>query len=362
MSTEEILHFRLKNQLLTGSRFKKPEDVVAWMGAMQAQEYAMAKWAIGLRMKGDPSGEDVESAFQRGKIIRTHVMRPTWHFVSPEGLRALLHLTAPRVHTLNAYYYKQTELDKNIFSKCHKVIERSLRDGQHLTRDELSEDLAEAGIKAEGIRLAYIFIHAELEQLICSGPRRGKQFTYSLIDEWVQEVSKKSHEEMLAWFTEKYFTTRGPATANDFSYWSGLTLKEVKEGIALVSGKLNEEKFEDGKTYYYATPKKSKLDPLQTFLMPDYDEYAMSYKERKVIADMRGYNATGYEKWLVIEGKIRGSWSKVLKGKTQTLTTTPFSSLNKTQKEAVSFAIERYQKFHEGDFIPPPRSGTPRRP
>ncbi|RAW00956.1 winged helix DNA-binding domain-containing protein [Pseudochryseolinea flava] len=348
MTDIEILQHRLANQLLIYSKMKKPEDVVDWMGAMQAQEYAMAKWAIGLRMKGGSTDDIVEDAFQKGKIIRTHVMRPTWHFVSPENLRALLSLTAPRVHGLNAYYYKQTELDAKVFKKCHQILEQSLRDGEHLTREQLKDNLADAGIKADGLRLAYIFMHAELEQLICSGPRDGKQFTYSLIDEWVPAAPQQKREEILAWFTEKYFSTRGPATAHDFAYWSGLTLKEVKEGIDMLPKKFQAAKFDDGKQYYFVPAKKLKDDLLQTFLMPDYDEYGMSYKERRILLDFDGYRATGYEKWLVIDGKIRGSWKKETKGKKSSLTTQFFGKVSASQKKEVSQAVERYETFYKG--------------
>lgn len=347
MTPEEIVRLRLKNQLLLGSKFKNPEDVVHHMVAMQAQEYAMAKWAIGLRMKKNDTKEtQVEEAFQGGKIIRTHVMRPTWHFVSPENLRTLLSLTAPRVHALNAYYYKQTELDNATLKKCHRIFEKFLRDGEHLTREELKHHLDEANVKADGIRLAYIFMHAELEQIICSGPRKGKQFTYALIDEWVPATPTKSHEEMLSWFTAQYFTTRGPATANDFAYWSGLTMKEVKQGIATLPKKFKAEKFEDGKEYYFAPAGKSKVDALQTFLMPDYDEYGMSYKERHIIFDVKGFSATGYEKWLVINGKIRGTWSKSKAKKDPSVKTTILSSLKKEHQSLVKEALERYEKFY----------------
>ncbi|MEO7157329.1 MAG: crosslink repair DNA glycosylase YcaQ family protein, partial [Vicinamibacterales bacterium] len=178
----ELLTTRLRNQQLIDGKRWKPAQVVSWFGAMQAQDYPAAKWAIGVRSPGSQDG-DVEQAFNDGLILRTHVLRPTWHFVTPEDIRWLLALSAPRIHAANAYYYRQVGLDAKTFAKSCAMIHRTLEGGKTLTRAELAVDLQRAKVPADGLKLAYLMMHAELEGVITSGPRRAKQFTYALMDE-----------------------------------------------------------------------------------------------------------------------------------------------------------------------------------
>ena len=183
----ELLTTRLRNQLLVESTRRKPAQVVSWLCAMQAQDFPAAKWAIGSRAPGCQDG-DVEQAFNDGLILRTHVLRPTWHFVTPEDIRWLLALSAPRIHAANAYYYRQAGLDAKTFAKSCAMIHRALEGGKTMTRAELAVYLKRAKIPADGLKLAYVMMHAELEGVICSGPRRGKQFTYALLDERVPKT------------------------------------------------------------------------------------------------------------------------------------------------------------------------------
>src|SRR5438552_4591409 len=140
----DIAHQRLHNQLVTQRRFEKPGDVVQWLGAVQAQDYAAAKWAVGLRLEG-ATDDDIEQACTNGAILRTHVMRPTWHFVTPADIRWLLALTAPRVHAASAYYNRKLELDDAVFRYTHAVLANALQGGKQLTRDELASALQQVG-------------------------------------------------------------------------------------------------------------------------------------------------------------------------------------------------------------------------
>ena len=161
---------------------EEPADVVGWLAAVQAQDYAGAKWALGLRLQG-ATDDEVERAFADGAVLRTHLMRPTWHFVTPADIRWLLALTAPRVHAANAFMYRKLELDSRRFQESRAALTRALRGDEHLTRDELRGVLQKAGVAADdGMRLAYLMMHAELDGVVCSGARRGKQFTYALMD------------------------------------------------------------------------------------------------------------------------------------------------------------------------------------
>jgi hypothetical protein len=122
---------RLFNQQIAETHFTKPEEIVTWLGAMQAQEYAMSKWSIGMRIPSLKDA-DVEKAFNEGAILRTHVLRPTWHFVTPADIRWILALSAPRVHVFNAFAYRYAGLNKKIFKKCNDVLAKSLQGGKFL--------------------------------------------------------------------------------------------------------------------------------------------------------------------------------------------------------------------------------------
>ena len=224
MTTLDIPQQRLFNQRLAGNLFEKPEAVVSWLGAVQAQEYPGAKWSVAQRTKGLTEAT-IEQVFAEGAILRTHLLRPTWHFVTPADIRWLLKLTAPRVNAANASYYRKFGLDEAVLARTNTVIARALEGGKQLTRSELEAALQQAGLSTpadDRLRLAYIMMRAELDVLVCSGPLRGKQHTYVLLEERVPQAGTLERDEALAELTRRYFTSRGPATLKDYMGWSGL--------------------------------------------------------------------------------------------------------------------------------------------
>lgn len=350
MKSADITRYRLINQQIAETKFKEPHEIVSWMVAMQAQEFAHAKWAIGLRLPAGILDEDVEKAFNEGAILRTHLMRPTWHFVTPADIRWMLALTAPRVHAVNAYSYRKFELTPTLLKRCNDILAKTL-EGRNLTRKILKETLQKKKIIADGLRLGYIMMHAELDGIICSGPRQGKQFTYALLDERVSLSKKYDREEALAEFSRRYFTSRGPATPQDFSYWSGLTIKEVKEGISSVKSQFDHELI-NGKEYLISpTVSVGKGKHQATFLMPDYDEYGMSYKDRSALslskintAPQEGNQVT-YNHWIVIDGLISGAWSQTVKSDVIHIEPVFFTKLSRSKHQDVIRAMKRYCSF-----------------
>jgi hypothetical protein len=356
MTNTDILRYRLINQQIAGTEFKEPQEIVTWLGAMQAQEYAMAKWAIGLRLPGLIDA-DVEKAFNDGDILRTHMLRPTWHFVSPADIRWMLSLTAPRVNAVNAYYYRKFELDNALFKRSNNILAKSLQGGKELTRNNLKAILARAKINADGLRLIYLMMRAELEGIICSGARDGKQFTYALLEEKVPVTKSIDRETALGELTLRYFRSRGPATIQDFAWWSGLTLKEAKQGVSMVKSSFVHE-IVDGYDYWFAPGmsknKKSAL-PLAklrgTFLLPDYDEYGISYKNRSALSSGKITNnenqdgSTANNHWIVIDGRIEGNWQCKIKNNTIAVETRFFTPLGKTKQREILRAIKRYTSF-----------------
>jgi len=349
--TLDIVRHRLQHQLLSQTKFTQPSQVVAYLGAVQAQDYAGAKWALGQRLKDATTDAAIDQAFNEGKILRTHLMRPTWHFVTPEDIRWILALTAPRVHAANAYMYRSQELDKAILKKSNATLEKALRGGKQLTRSELASIYEKAGMVANGIRLGYFLMYAELEGLICSGARKGKQFTYALLEERAPQARALTHAEALAELTRRYFATRGPATLQDFTWWSGLTMADAKNGIEMVKSRFVNEVLE-GQTYWFAnsvSPVREKSPAVH--LLPNYDEYFIGFKDRSAIgevakrAGMKGDEPSFMAHIVILDGQIIGGWRRTLKKDVVLLELNLITKLTKAEDQALSAALEPYGRF-----------------
>jgi hypothetical protein len=360
MNPAEIRALRLENQRLTGVPFPTPAAAVRHLGAVQSQDYAGAKWALS-RRTGDPGCGDAEldKLFDAGKILRTHLMRTTWHFVDPADARWMLALMAPRGRQAMSFMNRKEGLTADDFKRSKKVLEKALRDGQHKTRNELAEILKKGGVEpGQGIRLAHIMMDAELEGLIISGPRKGKQFTYGLLEERAPKSRTLPREEGLAELTRRYFTGHGPAQPADFAWWSGLTLAEVKKGIEAVKSQLDSVTV-DGKTFLWGRGKRgtaatriaknASKEPV-IHLLPNYDEYFIGYKDRSSIGDRIKASKAKPEKdafnlhILFVDGQVAGGWKRDM-GKTATLAVTPVGKLSPAEKKALAAEAARFGTF-----------------
>jgi hypothetical protein len=351
--TGDIARQRLINQRLAASPFEIPAEVVDWLVAVQSQDYFGAKWALGLRLRQDAHDADLDRAFNAGSILRTHVLRPTWHFVTPIDIRWLLTLTAPRVHAVNAHRYRELELDDATLKRSRKVLTKTLQGGQHLTREELGEALENAGIaEAKGQRLAYMVMAAELDGLICSGPRRSKQFTYALLEERVPPVATLKHAEALAEFARRYFVSHGPATVQDFAKWSGLTSSDAKHGLEDVKDYLQHDTLNGEEYWFSASAVPAQRGAPMTYLLSIYDEYIIGYKDRSMIAAPEVVTklftmGAALTSVIVIGGQIVGGWRRTLNKETVALELNPFRPLTKAEQRAVATAAQRYGEFLE---------------
>jgi Winged helix DNA-binding domain len=349
-AVDRLLHRRLRHQHLVAPVLRDAADVVRSLGAMQAQEFAPARWAIGLRTKNVRDG-DVVQAFDDGAILRTHVMRPTWHFVSPRDIRWLLALTAPRVRAATAYYDRLHGIDAPRVRRAQVVIERALNGGRHLTRTELAARLEADRLPSKGPALAHLIMHAELDGLICSGPRRAKQFTYALLDERVPRAPLLPREEALATLTVRYFTSHGPATVRDYAWWSGLTAREAREGIE-ATGSALEQEATDGLTCWSArTTRRGSRTVTRPFvrLLPIYDEYLIAYKDRHPLADRRRPVPRGafdrFAHYLVIDGRLSGSWRQARGRDGIEVHVRPFGPLTRAESRALAGEVGRLGEF-----------------
>lgn len=346
----DIPLYRLHNQRLVRTDLTNPVDVVSWLGAVQSQDFAGGKWAIGLRTKGLVEA-DVERAFTDGSILRTHVMRPTWHFVTPADIRWMLALTAPRVRALMAYNDRQVELDKATIKKSHDVLIKTLQGGKQLTRAELGAALQRSRINTDELRLTHLAMHAELDGVICSGARNGKQFTYALLEERVPPARILNHDEAVVELARRYFQSHGPATAKDFGWWSGLSAADVKLGMDAIKSEFEQEII-NASTYWFIEPaQKAKSRGNKAYLLPNYDEYTVGYTDRNAIFDMShsskldSRGSVLAQHVILTAGKIAASWKRTLKTKSVSMEATLFRTLNKTETHALVEAAERYAAF-----------------
>lgn len=348
---DDIARRRLTNQHLTAATLATPADVVRLLGAVQAQDYAGAKWAVALRTRGAVDGV-VEQALTDGSIIRTHVLRPTWHFVAPADIRWMLALTAPRVKAVMAYYDRKLELDDALFRRSNAAIARALRDGKQLTRAELGQVLRRARIDVTGSqRLGHVAMRAELDAIICSGARRGKQFTYALLDERVPPAATLDRDEALLELTRRYFATRSPATANDFAWWSGLTVADATKGIQMAGPNLEREIVDD-RTYWLAASQRSQSKTSPTaHLLPNYDEYFIGFKDRSAIGRRLKSSeiVTGGDALIahviVVDGQLVGGWKRTLETTRVVVQLNLLTRLRATEERAVASAADAYGRF-----------------
>ena len=341
---------RLRNQHLLEPRFTTPGDEVRWLVAVQAQDYGAAKWALGLRLNGAVDA-DIERAFDEGTILRTHVLRPTWHFVAPGDIRWLLQLTAPRVNGKSGTVYRAMGLDDKTFARSRRIIEKALRRGEARTREELGTALAIAGIEARnGIRLACLMMRAELDGAICSGPRRGRQFTYMLLEARVPPAPSRTREEALGELARRYFAGHGPATVRDLAKWSGLTVADARRGAESVRTAVAHEIWK-GQTYWGISPARGiRLQKPVAHLLSIYDEYLIGYHHASPVCDApcakrlkQLGNALTYT--VLVDGRIVGTWRRSSGRQEVEIQTKMFRRLTPAERRALAAVAERYGTF-----------------
>lgn len=284
MNTTDIARLRLYNQQIVSARLNKPEEVAAWLGGMQGQDYAGVKWSFSLRLP-NATDADIEQAIAGRTIIRTWPMRGTLHFVAAADVRWLLDLLAPRNIAGSARRHKQLELDEATFTRCKDIFINALHGGRQLTRDNLYKLLEDAGISINSQRGYHILWRSALDGIICFSAQRGRQQTFALLDEWAPDAVKLPRDEALAELAKRYFNSRGPATLQDYIWWSGLTAADARTGLEMIKTQL-EQKNVDGQIYWLS---KDISVPLHAsgvaHALPGFDEYLLGYKDRSAVLD-----------------------------------------------------------------------------
>ena len=288
----KIPNIRLQNQQLLNPLFCQPKELVSWLGAMQAQNYSMVKWAVGTRLKS-ATIQTVEEALRKGEILRTHVMRPTWHLVAAEDIRWMLKLSARRIKSANDSFAKgyDLEITDELYAKSYNLLEKILCGNKSLTKQEIAEHFCCSGIlvEADNHRMTRFMVRAEQEGIVCSGEDKGGKYTYALLEERVPPVPEITKDEALARLARSYFRSHAPAVLQDFIWWSGLPVSEAKQAIYLIESELTAEQW-NGQTWYVheACRTRGKVSG-RLHLLPSYDEYLLGYKDRTDVLPKEHY-------------------------------------------------------------------------
>jgi hypothetical protein len=351
---------RLVAQRIAGPGARTPREVVKWLGALQAQDYAGTKWALGLRLGRAAATETaIERALAEGDILRTHLMRWTWQLVLPEDVRWMLDLVRDRLVARAMRRHRQLELDDATFRKSNGVLERALRDGDHLTRDELALRLQKSGISPAGERLSHLLGRAELDAVVCTGARRGKQFTYTHLDHRAPaRRAPWQRDDAIAELARRYYQSRGPATLADFVWWSGLTAPEARAGTSAVRSSLIAEAI-DGQTYFWveeASKKAKKISPLRAggssrcYLLPSFDEYLVAYRGRDAVLDprqARRLNAGGgiLPPAILFDGRVIGTWRREITKAGIAVELDLFEASGRSALPSIERAAQRFGRF-----------------
>jgi YD repeat-containing protein len=350
---------RVANQLIDRPIDDDPAAVVRHFGAMQAQDYLGALWAVGLRLRGG-SERSVETALAERRIVRTWPMRGTLHFVAAEDARWMLELLTGRVLAGSSRRHQELELDRATFVKSGRLFERALRDGRQRSRPELYQILNAAGIATHDARGLHLLAYHAQHRLICFAARAGKQQTFALFDEWIPEARPRDRDGSRAELAARYFTSHGPATANDFAWWSGLTVTEARRAVELAGDRLEMEQLA-GRAYWSgASAPSSRGSPGRgAALLPPFDELTVAYRDRSAVLDpafAKRLNGGGgmMNPTVLIGGRVVGTWKRGLGKAGVTVSAAPFAkSFTPLELRGVASAARRYARYLDRDLIGP---------
>jgi hypothetical protein len=342
---------RLFNQHTGGNRFNTPAEVVAWMGVIQAQDLNSAKWAIGIRIPNS-TGKTIDEAINNGEIIRTHLLRPTWHFVSAADYHSFLALSAPNINSSLKYRRIQLKLDEKIFAISNPALNEMLKNGNHLTREQITTEMAKLIPDLDSSKMNHILMEAEMNSLICSGRIINKQPTYALVNERIGNFDRTANfdrDNTLRVLADKYFKSHGPATLADFIWWSGLSAGDCRKALDMVKDELVSEKVENSVYWYNKTEISYSGVPELAFL-PAFDEFIIAYKDRSAVINYEGHSravsSNGiFRPVVVYEGQVLGLWNKAIKKDTLQISIEWFIKPNKSIHTKVERAAGDYAKF-----------------
>jgi hypothetical protein len=356
VTNRSIAYARLRNSRLVGPPLATPEEVVAWFGAVQSQDVPGALWGLAQRMPPDAGTtiEQLGAAMDEGRFVRTHGPRPTWHFIHPADLRWILSLVGPRVEQTMAGLVRRLGISGDEMTRGQAAMEAAMAGGKALIRSQLRDVVASVGIDvSEPLVTSMIGMQAEVRAVLCNGPRRGKQTTFVLVDDWVPRAKPIAPDDALRELTIRYFTSHGPALAHDMAWWSGLTVGSVREGIALAGAALEGRRL-DSKDYWAASgtfdAEPDLIPTSHVLLLPNYDEAVASFSEYSPMMD----DALPRPTWVndalgahivLRDGFVVGGWRRSLARDRVSVTVTLLMPLTAAELAALDAAAERFGRF-----------------
>ncbi|HYG38187.1 MAG TPA: winged helix DNA-binding domain-containing protein [Cytophagales bacterium] len=349
MTLKDVIQYRLLNQHIVDTQCKSPYDVVSTLGAVQAQDYLSALWAVGLRLP-EVTEAEIEQEIADKKILRTWPMRGTLHFVAAEDARWMLKLLTPRIIAKSAGTYRQGELNDQIFNRSAELFINALQGGKSLTREGMYKVLNDADISTIGQRGMHILGNLAQKGLICLGAREGKQHTFVLLEEWLPKFNVLEGEEALAELAQRYFKSHGPATLNDFVWWTGLKVADAKVALEMAKHNLRQEVIEE-KTYWMDCNLVENKDlTTHTCLLPAFDEFFIAYQDRSPSIEPHYFSSVAtkngiFNPIIVRGGKVIGTWKRnFIKGKVN-IELFPFTPLSQSITKNLSTRANRYSRF-----------------
>ncbi len=340
---------RTYSQQLADPSFENPKDIVSWMGAVQAQDYTMSKWALGIRMSS-PSVSKVNKALENGEILRTHILRPTWHYVAAEDIGWMIDLCRKRLKATCLSWSKGFGIDEPMLRKGYDVILKMLEGNNHLSKQEIYSQFTCPGVPVNEYYLSSLLTMTEIEGMVCSGIEKNKKHTYALLDERVPVKRTISKEEALALLARKYFISHSPASLKDFTWWSGLSVTEAKQAIASIEGELDVMDMDNEKIYIHTSWQgEYAINDMMHFL-PPYDEYLISYKDRSHAISTehqrKAYSNNGlFHPVIYYNGRIVGNWKKNNTKKGPVFDIIFFEQNIKVKRQILQQAERKYNKF-----------------
>ena len=366
MDVATLRELRLRVQGLRGPFDASAAEVVRRFVAVQAQEFVPAQWGLAARIPRDrrPRAALVAAAIDEGEILRTHVLRPTWHFLHRDDARWVLELSAERVHRANAMYYRRTGLEGADVARAMDLVAAAL-EGGHRTRAEIVAALEAGGMPKAGLGFTYVMLHAELERVAISGANTGKQRTYAAFDERVPAAAARPRDEALAELAARYLAARGPATDRDFAAWSGFTLGDTRQAFADAvdragarGGRIEQVDVEgvthvlDAAALAAASDRSNDVDAGRATgvvdLLQAYDEYIMGYAAPRAYLLPDGVDTLHAEfplHALMIDGVMSGRWAPVVEAKRIRVRIVPWRRFTDREERGLESSVADLETF-----------------
>ena len=349
MSTVHIPTLRLVNQKISTNHFDTPQALITHLGAVQAQDYPMSKWAFGVRL---PNSADatIEAALDAGELVRTHVLRPTWHIVSGQDVRWMLALTSKYIKASAAIRDRDLGIDSALYTRTNDLIAKALEGGKNLTREEIMQELEKGGVETNSSRAVHFMMNAEQDGIVCNGVMRDKKQTYALLDEKVKPGLVLSRDEAFANLAGRYFNSHAPATLPDFQWWSGLPMSEARAGLESIKSQLHSFQLE-GKTYFMGESNHPAAIPeTSIFFLPAFDEYTVSYKDRSTVFDPQWHKnaitSNGIFKPIIVRnGQVIGIWKRTVQKNKVVVEVEFFDPKDTLELEVMEKAVAGFGRF-----------------